>query len=128
MQSLFNFLNSAVGIITIQITFVSLAGGGGGLLVKKACDVLGFYSSPKRKEYIHNIAELLSYIIVIIFSAIILKFNMFLADETAFDGYSFSLIAQAVIYGSAAIAFLFLVQKGRILKIITAIRGKSGRK
>jgi len=107
MQSLFTFLNSTAGIILIQIGFVALAGGGGGLLAKKTADVLGFYSSPKRKEYIHNVAELVSYIIVIAFSAIILKFNMFLAEETCFSGYDLSLIAQAVIYGSAAIAIIF---------------------
>lgn len=123
MESFLNWLNTPWGITLGRILFVTFAGIGVGILIKKGFDVLGFYSSKKRKEYLHLIAEFISFLANIGISFLIFWINIFFIKELEIKKTD-DLVGLSLIYGSIAIAVQFLFSKNRIGKFISVIRGK----
>lgn len=92
----------------------------------KIFDLWGFYSTPKKKEFYHLIAEVVAGFFSILISYVIFRLNIFMLeslkinDVNAAAGYS-------IIYGSIAIGLQFIFSKNRIGKFFKSFKKGGGK-
>ncbi len=124
MEPFLNWLNAPWGIVFGRILFVSFSGFGIGAAIKKAGDIFGFFSTPKKKEFIHNVAEFISLLFNLVISFVIFYFSIFITDHpTDPEVNSIGTAAgYALVYGSLAMGLNVLMNDPkRLLKVFKII-------
>jgi len=125
METIALFLNTPWGIFLGRILFVSIACLGITKLIVMGGDLWGFFSTPKKKQFYHMVAEFIAGFFSILISYIIFKLNIFMleslkiSDVNAAAGYS-------IIYGSIAIGLQFLFSNNRIGKFYKSFKKGRG--
>ena len=112
------FSGTWYGQITIRILAVAALGWVVGVFIKKIFDIFGFYSRAQKKELLHLIAEVISYLANIAISFLLFKIDLLNI------GINENVMAYATICGIAAMGVQIVLTDKRSGQLLAFVYGK----
>ena len=116
-QSIIDFLNSSLGIISIRLLCISFIGSGANLIIQRTFDRLELYENSKNKVKLQIKADLISYAVNIGLS--IMVSNLYNKNALLIDN-----IIEGVLYGLGALTAQYIFTSGMFLNLIKIWRKK----
>ena len=116
-QTILDFLNSSLGIISIRLLSVSFIGAGANLIIQRTFDRLELYSNAKKRIGLQIKADLISYAVNIGLS--IMVSNLYNKDMPLIDR-----LTEGLLYGLGALTAQYIFTSGMFLNFIKIWRKK----